>query len=244
MATFRVEKTTNYTVMSNYHLRDKNLTLKAKGLLSWMLSNTEGWDYSVAGIVEVMKENRDAINSALTELEDFGYLTRKKIREGGKFGGVEYLITEIPFTENPLAVNPTTENPQQRNNNKINNKQSSKNTLPTVEEQAPSGKKKLSYKDILSDPENKIVAEALEKFLASCKGKNYTPKIDTVKKFAGTLRENSQGNPEIAMMIVDQSIEKGWKALYPLKAKYKADAISKPYAGETAKDENGEEIVY
>ena len=239
----RVEKT-NYTVMSNYHLRDKNLTLKAKGLLSWMLSNTEGWDYSVAGIVEVMKENRDAINSALTELEDFGYLTRKKIRDGGKFGGVEYLITEIPFTDFPLSVNPTTENPQQRNTNKTSNNKINKNTLPTVEEQAPSGKKKLSYKDILSDPENKYVAEALEKFLSSCKGKNYTPKIETVKKFADTLREHSQGNPEIAMRIVDQSIEKGWKALYPLKDKHKADAISRPFTGETAKDKNGNEIVY
>ena len=112
MAVFRVDKTKDYTVMSNYHLRDKNLTLKAKGLLSWMLSNTDGWDYSVNGIVAVMKENRDAICSALAELEDYGYLTRRQVRDGGKFGGVEYLITELPNTENP-----NTENPQQINTN-------------------------------------------------------------------------------------------------------------------------------
>lgn len=247
MAVFRVEKTRDYTVMSNYHLRDKNLTLKAKGLLSWMLSNTDGWDYSVAGIVEVMKENRDAINSALTELEDYGYLTRRKIRDGGKFGGVEYLITEIPFTENPITVNPTTENPQQISTNKTNTKPN-KDPLPTVEgEQAPSSKKRVSYAEILSANDNKYVKEALEKFLHSCRGKNYTPKVTTVMEFAKVLRENAGEDPVVAMAIVDQSIDNGWKALYPLK-KYgkhtKATAVSKKWSGETAKDEQGKEIVY
>lgn len=236
MAVFRVEKTKNYTVMSNYHLRDKNLSLKAKGLLSWMLSNTDGWDYSVAGIVEVMKENRDAINSALTELEDYGYLTRRKVRENGKFDGMEYLITEIPFTENP----------QQINTNKTSTNQI--NPLPTVKgEQAPSVEKKSSYAEILSVDDNKYVREALEKFLHYCRGKNYTPKIVTVMGFAEVLRDNAGEDPKLAMAIVDQSIDSGWKALYPLK-KYgqqkKATAVSKTWSGETAKDSDGKEIVY
>ena len=238
MAIFRVEKTKDYTIMSNYHLRDKNLTLKAKGLLSWMLSNTDGWDYSVAGIVAVMKENRDAINSALTELEDYGYLTRNKIRDGGKFGGVEYLITERPFTENPITVNPTTEKQQQINTNKTNNNKT--NTLPTVEGKAL----KKSYNTIFSDPENVIIKDALVKFIESCKGKGYNPKVTTVEKFAKDLRDLSKNNSSLAMLIVQQSIDKGWKALYPLKDKYKADAISKKFTGEVAKDENGKEIVY
>ena len=117
MAVFRVEKTKDYTVMSNYHLRDKNISLKAKGLLSWMLSNTDDWDYTVAGIVAVMKESRDAINSALCELEDYGYLTRKQVRSSDvKFSDVEYIISEKPITENPIS-----ENPQQINTN-TNNK--------------------------------------------------------------------------------------------------------------------------
>lgn len=245
MAVFRVDKTKDYVVMSNYHLRDKNLTLKAKGLLSWMLSNTEGWDYSVAGIVEVMKENRDAINSALTELEDYGYLTRRKIRDGGKFGGVEYLITEKPFTENPITVNPitvnpTTEKPQQINTN-INNNQTKKNSLPKGKEgTAP----KLSYNSIFSAPENEVIKDALVKFVNSCKGRNYNPKVTTVDRFAKTLRENSGGSREVAMLIVDQSIDRGWKDLYPLKDKYKAEAVSKKFTGETAKDEQGKELVY
>lgn len=240
MAVFRVDKTRDYVVMSNYHLRDKNLTLKAKGLLSWMLSNTDGWDYSVAGIVKVMKENRDAINSALTELEDYGYLTRRKIRDGGKFGGVEYLITEKPFTENPITVNPTTENPQQINTN-INNNQTKKNSLPKGKEgKAP----KQNYNSIFSDPENEIIKDALVKFVNSCKGKNYNPKVATVDKFAKTLRDNCNGSGDIAMLIVNQSIDKGWKDLYPLKDKYRAEAVSKKFTGETAKDEQGKELVY
>lgn len=236
MAVFRVEKTKEYTVMSNYHLRDKNLSLKAKGLLSWMLSNTDGWDYSVAGIVAVMKENRDAINSALAELEDYGYLTRRKVRESGKFDGVEYLITEVPFTENPLTVNPITENPQQINTNRISTNK--RNPLPTVKgEQAPS-EKKSSYTEILSADDNKYVREALEKFLHYCRGKNYTPKVVTVAGFAEVLRDNAGEDPALAMAIVDQSIDKGWKALYPLK-KYgqqkRATAISKPVEGATVK---------
>ena len=246
MAVFRVEKTKDYTVMSNYHLRDKNLSLKAKGLLSWMLSNTEGWDYSVAGIVEVMKENRDAINSALAELEDYGYLTRRKIRDSGKFDGMEYLITEIPFTENPSTDNPITENPQQINTNKTSTNK--RNPLPTVKgDQAPSAEKKSSYAEILSVDDNKYVREALEKFLHYCRGKNYTPKVTTVEEFAKVLRDNAGEDPVVAMAIVEQSIDNGWKALYPLK-KYRqqkrATAVSKKWGGETAKDSDGKEIVY
>ena len=237
MAIFRVEKSKDYTVMSNYHLRDKNLSLKAKGLLSWMLSNTEGWDYSVAGIVAVMKENRDAINNALAELEDYGYLTRRKVRDGGKFDGMEYLITERPFTENPSTEKPLTENPQQINTNKTSTNQ--KNPLPTVKgEQAPSTEKKSSYAEILSADDNKYVREALEKFLHYCRGKNYTPKVVTVMGFAEVLRDNAREDPVLAMAIVDQSIANGWKALYPLK-KYgqhkRATAVSKPVEGETVK---------
>lgn len=241
MAVFRVEKTRDYTVMSNYHLRDKNLTLKAKGLLSWMLSNTEDWNYTVDGIIAVMKENRDAINSALTELEDYGYLTRERIRDSrGMLKGTEYVIRERPITDFPTLDKPTQENPQQINTNKTSNN-SKKNTLPTVEGQAP---KKLSYKDIYDREENKVIRDALVKFVNSCRGKNYTPKVTTIEKFAKTLRENSQGNSELAMRIVDQSIDKGWKDLYPLKEKYRSEAISKKWDGSTARDKDGNEVVY
>lgn len=86
MSVFRVEKNKNYTTMSNYHLRDRNLTLKTKGLLSIMLSLPEDWDYSIKGLVSICKENENAVRSALKELETNGYLIReKKQTEKGLF---------------------------------------------------------------------------------------------------------------------------------------------------------------
>ena len=242
MAIFRVEKTKDYTVMSNYHLRDKNLTLKAKGLLSWMLSNDEGWDYTVAGIVAVMRENRDAINGALCELEDYGYLVRNTFRDNmGRFD-TEYIISEIPsgVIRNGLSV---TVNPQQINTN-ITSTKKEKSLPKGKEEQAP----KKSYKDVFEAPENKIIKDALVKFINACKGRNYNPKVDTVEKFAKTLRDNAKEDPALAMAMVDQSIEKGWKDIYPLKnngAPVKKEAVSIPVSAEDkAKNPDGSYIVY
>ena len=128
MAVFRVEKTKDFTVMSNYHLRDKNLSLKAKGLLSQMLSLPEEWDYTLAGLACINKESKDAIRSAVNELEQAGYTTRRQTTtEGGRFGCNEYLIRERPVLPSPLPENPTTastptelpvsENPTQLNTN-------------------------------------------------------------------------------------------------------------------------------
>ena len=113
MAVFRVEKTKDFTVMSNYHLRDKNLSLKAKGLLSQMLSLPEEWDYTLSGLAHINKENRDAIRTAILELENAGYITRRQTTtEGGRFGSNEYLIRERPLPHEPLPENPTTADPQ------------------------------------------------------------------------------------------------------------------------------------
>jgi hypothetical protein len=114
MAVIRVEKTKNYTVMSNYHLRDKNLSLKAKGLLSYMLSLPDEWDYSVRGLVSCLKEGRDGVQAALIELEEHGYLKRERVRTaGGKLGGTDYTVYEQPMTENPAQEKPAQEKPAQ-----------------------------------------------------------------------------------------------------------------------------------
>ncbi len=117
----RVEKNTNYTTMSNYHLRDKNLTLKAKGLLSLFLSLPDSWKYSIKGLTTICKEGRDGITSAVDELERNGYLKRKQSRDkNGHFYDIAYIIyeqpqnmpvTENPITEKPLSVNPSPVNP-------------------------------------------------------------------------------------------------------------------------------------
>ena len=81
MAVFRIEKTQNYTVMSNHHLRNKTLSLKAKGLLSQILSLPEDWDYTLAGLSSINRESIDAVRSAVLELEQAGYLTRSRERK-------------------------------------------------------------------------------------------------------------------------------------------------------------------
>lgn len=150
MAVIRVNKNKNYTIMSNYHFRDKNLSLKAKGLLSQMLSLPDEWDYSVDGLVAINKESKTAIQSTLKELEKCGYLVRTKTHD--KYGRINYVYDvyeepckETPRTENPITVNPCTESMPQLNTNKSNtkelntNKQNTKNKGETT--QKPKNKK-------------------------------------------------------------------------------------------------------
>lgn len=149
MAVYRVNKNRGYTVMANFHLRDKNLSLKAVGLLSKMLSFNDGWQFSTRGLSAICKEGPDAILSALRDLENYGYLVRHQARdEKGRMSSMVFEIYEkpqegLPETGNPYAENPDadhpvtekpyTDNPAQRNtdqvitekrNNSLNNYQS------------------------------------------------------------------------------------------------------------------------
>lgn len=118
MSIIRIKKTKDYTVMSNHHLKDKNLSLKAKGLMSVMLSLPDDWDYSVEGLSQILTEGKDAITSALKELEQYGYLIRTQSQDKqGRFSGYSYDLYENPFTAEPLAENPLTANPPQLNTN-------------------------------------------------------------------------------------------------------------------------------
>ena len=116
MAVFRVERNRGYTVMSNHHLRNRDLTLKAKGLLSQMLSLPDNWDYTLAGLSRINRESIDAIRTAVWELEKAGYITRRQGRdEKGKMAAIEYTIYEQPQLENPILENPTTDSPMLEN---------------------------------------------------------------------------------------------------------------------------------
>ncbi|MGN1115312.1 MAG: DUF6017 domain-containing protein [Candidatus Ornithomonoglobus sp.] len=125
---FRIEKNKNYTVMSNHHLRNKNLTLKSKGLLSLMLSLPEEWDYTLKGLSCICKEGIDAIRASVQELEQYGYVERHRIRNGkGWLTGTEYIIHEYPVIyptppqptlDKPTQGNPILENPTQINKDK------------------------------------------------------------------------------------------------------------------------------
>lgn len=144
MSTFRVNKNVNYTVMSNYHLQDKKLSLKAKGLLSYMLSLPDDWDYSLKGLTTGCRDGIDSVRSTVRELEACGYLRRSKVRDArGRIIDYNYEVFELPqrgpaedvpvpapdspSSGNPISGFPTLENPTQQNTNKQNTKRQSTN---------------------------------------------------------------------------------------------------------------------
>lgn len=113
MSVMRVHKTANYTVMSNTHFKEKSMSLKAKGLLSLMLSLPDDWNYSVSGLVRLSKDGKDGVMSALGELEEFGYLVRHRITNSkGQFSGIEYNIYEQPQRGEPIADKPILDKPK------------------------------------------------------------------------------------------------------------------------------------
>ena len=148
MAVFRIERTRDYTVMSNHHLRDKGLSLKSKGLLSMMLSLPEDWNYTTRGLAKICKEGVDAIGGALRELESAGYIVRNQMRDRqGRISDTEYVIyeqpqpkapqpdTASPDTENPYLDGPDTEKPAELNiekskTQKSNTQGSSTDSIP------------------------------------------------------------------------------------------------------------------
>ena len=121
MSVFRVEKNKNYTVISNYHLRDKNLSLKSIGLLSLILSLPENWDYSQTGLAAICKDGEDSIRSGLKELEKYGYLHRERVRdESGKMRGILYHVYEVPQCSDGPQVSQIAERSARVSRNKCN----------------------------------------------------------------------------------------------------------------------------
>ena len=139
MAVFRVERNTGYTVMSNHHLRNKELSLKAKGLLSQMLSLPEDWDYTLAGLSYINREKIDAIREAVRELERAGYIQRSRERdEKGRLRGTDYIIYEqppnldLPTLENPMQLNKDIQKTDLPKKEKSNTDLSSNHSIPIL----------------------------------------------------------------------------------------------------------------
>lgn len=132
MAVYRVEKTHDYTVMANHHLRDERLSLKAKGLLSMLLSLPDDWEISIRGLASIVTDGVGAVQTGINELIEAGYIVRRRQHaDTGAFAGFEYIIhevppcTENPYTANPYTGKPYTENPTLRNTEELS-------TIPPV----------------------------------------------------------------------------------------------------------------
>lgn len=145
MAVIKVEKTGNYTVMSNYHFREKSMSLKAKGLLSMMLSLPPDWDYSVEGLITLSSDGETSVRSGLKELEEFGYLKRQRVYVEGKIAGVNYTVYEEPQLNNNEEENLSVENQVQGNRPQLSTKQLNTNNIKNKgETSSPSSAKKSS----------------------------------------------------------------------------------------------------
>ncbi|MCJ7855367.1 helix-turn-helix domain-containing protein [Lachnospiraceae bacterium NSJ-143] len=213
MAVFRVERNKGYTVMSNHHLRNKELTLKAKGLLSQMLSLPEDWDYTLAGLSYINRESIDAIRTAIWELEKAGYITRRQGRdEKGKMTAIEYTIyeqpqhppelenpiLENPTADNPVLENPTTDNPTLENPTQLN-KEIQRTDLPKTD---------LSKTDLSSThsiPIHSLNPLPLEQDTAEPERKG----TEAFKQSAvGIYREIIKDNIEYDFLLQDSSIDR------------------------------------
>ena len=203
MAVFRVEKNQNYTVMSNHHLRNTDLSLKSKGLLSQMLSLPEEWDYTLKGLSKINREGIDAIREAIRELERAGYVTRTRVRnEKGQLGAADYVIHEFPMLPNPIlenptqgkpiSENPTLDNPMQENPMQLNKELSSK---------------ELSNTDLLNTHSIPILSTLSKEEAAQPqerKGNGHT-NMDAVRAYEEVIKDNI----EYAYLIQDKNIDRG-----------------------------------
>ena len=164
MSVFKIEKNSNYTVMSNYHLRDRDLSYKAKGLLSFILSLPEDWDYSLAGLCSISKESRDGIQSILKELQEHHYVEIEKVRGNKGYFEYNYLIYEVPHfisLENEQS-NPDMENPHLDTQNLETTTQINTNIINTKKQIDKDDKTKISS-FFVPEEHNRLILELIER---------------------------------------------------------------------------------
>lgn len=232
MSVIRVNKTKNYTVMSNEHLKDKRLSLKAKGLLSVMLSLPDTWDYSISGLVAICKESETAVKSTLNELKSCGYLVvTKKMPNETESGRIEYVydIFEKAKTGKQEVEKQGVENLGVENVRQLSTKKSS------TDESNTNNKKKegrrAGYDEIIADyTENVELRSSLMEFVKMRK----MMKKPLTNKALSLLLTSKKGLDGLASTdaekidIVQQSIMRGWMGFFPLKDKEeKRDTVSR-----------------
>lgn len=215
MPVIRVNKTKDYTVMANYHFRDKNLSLKAKGLLSMMLSLPNGWGYSVEGLAKLSSDGRASVMAALKELEKFHYLKRSQARDSsGKLGEAIYDIYEQPWSEKPTTVKPTTGKPTAENPTLLNTKVLNTNNKKVSKAQS---KPVENFDSIIQkSTESEELREALVEFVKFRKLIKKPMTNKALELIIAKLNKLGASDRERAA-IINQSIERGWSGVFSLK---------------------------
>lgn len=219
MAVIRTIKNENYTTMCNTHLRDKNLSLKAKGLLSMMLSLPDKWHYSVKGLEGICKESKNTINSVLNELEDNNYLVRRRRYCNGKISEWEYIIFENNENHEEELLHLKNEDIENEDieNEDIENRDVYKITkeLNTNEYKEKNIKKESVNSVISSYTENKDLQDALHGFV-EMRTKARKPLTVRAMKLSLNVLDNLAVDDVTKIAIVNQSIVHTWSTFYKL----------------------------
>lgn len=225
MSVIRVNNTKGFTVMSNYHFQDKEISLKAKGLLGLMLSLPSNWDYSVNGLVTIVKENKAAVQSALKELEEHKYLKRTRVQdETGRFDYVydiyEKPYDKLPCTENrctdiQCTENRCTENQPQINTNKQSTNKQNTKELNTNEYKEKNIKKESVNSVIAEYTESKELQDALHDFV-DMRTKARKPLTVRAMKLSLNELDKLAVDDVTKVAIVNQSIVHSWLTFYKL----------------------------
>lgn len=213
MSVMRIHKTKNFTVMSNYHFKEKGMSLKAKGLLSLMLSLPDDWNYSVSGLVKLSKDGKDSVMSALAELETFGYLTRERIKnDNGQFSGVEYNIYEEPQAVIPVAANQNEAEQDEVNHHAENHLQL--NTIPINN----SFNKPLYESNTYSEELERIMDGELKELFLDYAEMRANMDFPLTKRGMKMLIQRCErlanGVPRIQKILLEAAIINNWKNVY------------------------------
>jgi hypothetical protein len=208
MSVFRINKTANYTVMSNHHFKEKKMSLKAKGLLSLMLSLPDDWDYSISGLATLSKDGKDSIMSALGELEKFGYLSRKRItNDKGQFAGVEYNIFEVPQPKNPIMENANEENENKEKPNTENSAQLNTNLTKDLYNE---------LFNLLSTKQKDAELIALYREYIQMREEIKAPLTEMgLEKLIDRAKRLSNDNIRVEKVLLETAIINNWKNVYP-----------------------------
>lgn len=216
--------------MSNYHFKEKKMSLKAKGLLSLMLSLPDDWNYSVSGLVKLSKDGKDGVMSALQELEKFGYLSRTQMyNRKGQFSGIEYNIFEQPQQENPNAEKPITANPISANQDAENPRQLNTNQL-SIKENKDINKSSTNTEAISEGELYEILVEIddidlAELYRAYVEWRNTTEAPLTKQGLQMLIKrcERLSGyDTSIQKAMVETSLIQGWKNVFSPKDEERA----------------------
>lgn len=237
MAVIRINKTSDYTIMSNNHFKEREMSLKAKGLLSLMLSLPDNWDYSIAGLVAICKENEKAITTALNELKKFGYLViAKKMANETESGRIEYEynIYEHPYfeklpphflgLENVGAENLGVEKAGQLNTKGFN-----------IKELNPKEKKKerkpTSYDAILTTIEDDSLRDLYLEYIKMRKLIKSPLTDRALTMLINKVNELEPDSIDRQKLLLEQAIINNWKSVYPLKDEKPEAKDTKRYGG-------------